>query len=55
MDHIYTVESRSLQIVLEPIFDLDVGFVWPLRGIRLFGSAIPWDTMRMLYLHGGCL
>ena len=27
-------------------------FVWPCKGIRLFGPAIPWDTTRTLCLHG---
>ena len=31
------------------------GFVWPLRGVCLFGSIISWDTTRTLCLHRGCL
>ena len=41
------------RVVLEPIPDLDVRFVWPHRGVRLFGLAISWDTTRTLCLHGG--
>ena len=41
------------KVVLESISNLGVGGFWPYRGIRLFGLAILWDTMRTLCLHGG--
>ena len=52
-DNIYTVGSKSLQMVLKPISDLNVrGLFGPIRGVCLFGPIIPWDTMRTLCMHG---
>ena len=45
--HYKQYQSRSLTSVW--------WFVWPHRGVRLFGPAILWNTMRTLCLYGGSL
>ena len=49
------VESGSLQMLLESIFDLDVRVYLASRGVRLFDPVILWDTTRMLCLYEGVL
>ena len=35
------IKYELLQIILEPILNLNVGFVWSRKGVRLFGLTIP--------------